>query len=132
MPTREEAEGQVREVRKICKGLELVDRAVQEEFMARIMSCTIATLPALVQDVIDLRISVGISEHKAPPDVSAENLLAWCLESIRSHQQDIGNGCGRDFNEEVCANPFDGEVRNYVCPACGLTGTYRSPLYEIQ
>lgn len=131
MLTRTEAEAQVREIQKLCKGPELVDRLIQEAFMARIASCTIATLPTLVQDVMDLRRQLGFSGDKIYPDVGGENaLLAWCLESIRSHQSDVGNGCGRDFNDEVCAHPFDGEVREYRCPSCGLGGTFRSPYIE--
>lgn len=132
MLTRAEAEARVREIQKLCKGPELVDRAIQLQFMERIYVCTAEGLPQLVRDVIDLRMSLGFSGKKIYPDVPEKHLLAWCLESIRSHQSDVGNPCGRDFNDEVCANPFDGEVRNYACPACGLTGTYRSPFYEIQ
>lgn len=146
--TRAEAEARVREIPKTCKGLELVDRAIQLQFMERIYVCTVEALPQLVRDVIELRMTLGFPETKIFPDTpgwlgtdftgtiekfaSNVDLLAWCLQSIRSHQSDVGNPCGRDFNDEICANPFDGEVRNYACPACGLTGTYRSPFYEIQ
>ena len=128
MTTRAEAEARERTIRRVCKGLELVPRATQELFMVRILHAKPESLEQLVQDVKELRELVGLGGNA--PGLSDSLLLGWCLESIRAHQSDIGNPCGRDFNEEVCANPFDGEVRNYTCPACGLTGTYRSPLYD--
>ena len=128
---RSDAEVLVRKYNRTCKGPELVDKATQLDFMQRISTCNIGTLPQLLEDVVALRKQVGFAESKILPDVAPEKLLAWCLESIRAHKQDIGEGCGRDFNDEVCAHPFDGEAREYLCPDCGLTGTFRSPLYEI-
>ena len=129
MTTRAEAEARERGIKRTCKGLELVDRATQETFMQRILHATANSLPQLSQDISELRASVGLGA--GTPALSSPRFLEWCLESIRAHQSDLGKACGRDFNDEVCANPFDGQVRNYTCPACGLTGTYRSPLDEL-
>jgi hypothetical protein len=38
-------------------------------------------------------------------------------------------GCGYDFTETVLSNPLDGQERDYVCPRCGVTGSYRAPLF---
>lgn len=143
--TRAEAEIEVRKFPRVCKGLELVDRATQKTFFDRVYSTRHEDLPALVTDIIALRRNVGLPKKMAEeleagdpswrlPSLLAMpggQVLAWCIETLRSHQADLGNGCGRDFNDEICANPFDGEVRSYNCPNCGLSGTYRSPLYEI-
>jgi hypothetical protein len=128
--TRSEAEALVRKHKRVCKGSLLVDQATQLTFMQRINTCDPSLLPQLVEDVVALRKRVGFADSKLLPNVSSEKLLGWCLESIRAHKSDIGEGCGRDFNDEVCAQPFDGAARDYTCPNCGATGTYRSPIYD--
>jgi len=142
--TRAEAEAAVRKFPRTCKGLELIDRATQKTFFDRIYTARHEELPELVTDIIALRRSVGLPKHMSEEieagdpswrlpsllDMPGGKILAWCIETLRAHQSNLGNPCGRDFNDEICANPFDGAVRNYACPACGLAGTYRSPLYD--
>ena len=143
--TRAEAEADVRKFGRTCKGLELVDRATQKTFFDRIYSTQHEDLPGLVADIIALRRSVAlpkkIEEELEAGDPSwrlpsllampGGQVLAWCIETLRAHQSDLGNACGWDMNDEVCANPFDGQARSYACPDCGLTGTFRSPYYEL-
>lgn len=39
-------------------------------------------------------------------------------------------GCGYDFAETVLAHPFDGQEREVVCPKCGVTTSYRAPVFD--
>ena len=41
-------------------------------------------------------------------------------------------GCGADFNDVVCAGPFDGKFHPATCPACGVDHSYTAPLYDVE
>ena len=42
---------------------------------------------------------------------------------------DTRRGCGYNFNRTVESHPFDGADHTYLCPLCGITGTFRSPRF---
>ena len=55
-------------------------------------------------------------------------LTAGDHEGARAIDAQQRTPCGADFNDVVCAGPFDGQEHPYACPACGVTGVYRAPL----
>ena len=40
--------------------------------------------------------------------------------------------CGYDFNDTIMGGPLDGKEQDYVCPRCGVKGTYRAPLFDLE
>ena len=61
----------------------------------------------------------------------AELLQAGDLDGARALDAEQRTGCGYDFNKTVVASPFDGKEHHYTCPACGLEGTYRAPIFPV-
>lgn len=123
--SRPEAEAYIRVVERRCLGKPVVPADVQQSFFDRLQAGEAA------EDLL------GEFEKIAPTDLrryaqarlaSRRNAEEALADALRAHQGDVGTPCGRDFNEEVLAHPFDGEEREYACPQCGVTGSYRSPL----
>lgn len=48
---------------------------------------------------------------------------------IRLYGDRVGRGCGWDVNEEITAQPYDGESRSVECPKCGSLIEYTSPVF---
>ena len=40
--------------------------------------------------------------------------------------------CGYDFNDTIMSSPLDGKEQAYVCPRCGVKGTYRAPKFDLE
>lgn len=56
-------------------------------------------------------------------------LMAGESDQARRMNQAARVECGADFNDIIVAGPWDGQEHNYQCPACGLTGSYRAPVF---
>lgn len=75
---------------------------------------------------------------RGPMNPRVQQVVKALLEEGRTEEAKIADargrkGCGADFNDVVCAGPFDGAVHRYRCPAgCGVEGTYRAPFYELE
>ncbi|MGH2628626.1 MAG: hypothetical protein ACRDHY_18470 [Anaerolineales bacterium] len=122
--SRDEAEAYIRAIERRCLGTAMVPTEVQRSFFDRF---------GAGEPAADL---LAEFERIAPPTLrrfavarlanrgSAEDTL---IDALRAHQADVGQPCGRDFNEEILGYPFDGEEREYECPRCGVRGTFRSP-----
>lgn len=52
------------------------------------------------------------------------------VAEARALDANLRSGCGYDFNEIVITGPWDGQEHAYVCPQCGVEGTYLTPRFE--
>lgn len=73
---------------------------------------------------------------RGPLPQKARDAVAFLLKEGR-HQEaasmDAASrlGCGYDFNNVIVAGPHDGQLHEYTCPKCKLTGQYRAPWFEV-
>jgi len=58
-----------------------------------------------------------------------ETLRRRAFPLIRLYGDQVGRGCGWDVNEEITAQPYDGESRSVECPKCGSVLEYTSPVF---
>lgn len=73
---------------------------------------------------------------RGPRSDDGGQIAALLAESKREEaaiiDEQLRQGCGRDFNDIVANGPLDGAVHPYTCPGCGVTGVYRAPKYELE
>lgn len=68
-----------------------------------------------------------------PDDIRSDviRLLAEGDAGEARRLDDAGRpGCGYDFNDTILSNPLDGQEHEYKCPDCGVTGSYRAPVFD--
>jgi hypothetical protein len=58
-----------------------------------------------------------------------ELLASGALDEAGHQDRAYRTGCSADFNDVVCAGPFDGKTHAYTCPACGVQGEYQAPIW---
>ncbi len=78
--------------------------------------------------------SVGHTCRGPLPDDTRVNVVRLLAEgnAEEARRLDDANrpGCGYDFNETILNNPLDGNIREYECPGCGVTGEYKAPIFD--
>jgi hypothetical protein len=143
--TRAEAEADVRQFNRRCKGPLLIPTDKQKELFAFIAMMKMDQLPELVPMIVAERRAMRLPpemldelDDGIPPrglrlaaDHAIGDVMDWAIRSIRAREQDRNKPCGLDFNDTIIAHPFDGQLRAYICPRCGTTGEFRSPTYEV-
>lgn len=137
---RADAEKQVRAVERTCRGLNLLREDYRREMFAKLekvahstITCTLSgdwrtPYHELRQTVLEaLFTPEGATRHGAPRQYETIG-EAWSDVAVLL---DMRAGCGADFNDIICAHPFDGQQREYRCPRCGQTGPFTSPYFEL-
>ena len=66
------------------------------------------------------------------PEAATRRAAALAVGDLEAARVADGErmACGADFNEIVLAGALDGEEHAYICPQCGVSGTYRAPRLE--
>lgn len=134
-----EQEQVIRSITRWCLGHPVIAEAWQAAYFARMDA---GELPSDLLDALIVQAKAVLD-----PTPAKKNLLAYLggqqlraiegdgssrdalIRALRAHSGDVGMPCGYDFNETILAGPLDGDVHDYVCPRCGVKGTYRAPLF---
>lgn len=68
----------------------------------------------------------------APPvgEGDWEGLKRAAFPLIRLRGDRIGRGCGWDLNEEIIKHPFDGGEHVTECPNCGISISWKAPVFD--
>jgi hypothetical protein len=135
--TRAEAEAHVRAVKRTCSGGAVMSLELQRAIFDRLDAGDDPS--QLVSELIAAAEAADVERAGKPKIAAYMRALAGRMETMRdaviaaarTKRADVGEGCGRDFNDEVCAQPFDGEEREAKCPKCGTVARYRSPVIKV-
>lgn len=110
--TRADAEAHVRSFRRVCRGpLPPETRVVVNALLAggfKVAARHYDKHGGLIKDL----------PVKLPPEIQK-------LEEVPGRER-----CNRDFNDTICAGPFDGKEHKYKCGHCGVEGTYIAPFFN--
>lgn len=136
---RAEAEQEVRAIKRTCRGLVVLDLATRERlwyaFMVAEDAKDFQTATAVLLNTEDEVAKTSQSKTLSIPRETGDlwpDLHTRFLSAVFAHGDTVGKGCGADFNDIICAGPFDGEQHEYVCPKCGQVGLYGAPLFELE
>ncbi len=118
---RVEAEKQVRQVRRVCKGpwIEVFTPALKEKVLKVIKDTELTDFTEEITPRLLVNALLAVGSATSKP--AAGNVEALCR--VR---------CGNDFNNVIISNPLDGKERSYKCPKCGIEGIYTAPQFTIE
>lgn len=129
--TKEEADSLVRHIQRTCRGKAVLSvddmRALHTEWDE-------AAASGIWDQAVDVCLECEDATCVVGPKVDFgdwEALARRTLGAIYAHGDTIGKPCGADFNDTICAQPFDGKTRTAECPKCGATNVFTSPVFVI-
>jgi hypothetical protein len=130
--TRAEAERQVREIKKTCRGLPAIPVF---EMRAKLFNDYKAAEAnhnwnAAYSQMVETEKTAGVL-GKAVQEGEWEKLNSRFHSAVFAHGDQTGKPCGADFNDIICAGAFDGKQHAYTCPKCGQTGHYGAPYFDV-
>jgi hypothetical protein len=75
-------------------------------------------LPSAIRAQVNEALAAGNEDEAKMLDASSRDVCGG------------GKVAPYDFNDTVCAGPFDGQDHPYTCPQCGVQGGYTAPLFD--
>jgi hypothetical protein len=132
--TRADANAVVRLCERRCRGNTLVPPEIQKKYFAFLADPTIDThtlFSAFLNEDFEGAADVRTYAQTRLAVRGRDDVRSALIDALRARAADVGQGCGYDFNDIVCAGPFDGREYPFVCPQCGVEGTYRAPRFVL-
>lgn len=135
---RAQAEQEVRSIRRTCRGLPVLSDDVRIKLHTRWQEVEGKNWDAALQVLTDARTAVTIAAQLrkpfgegAPVPDSWGTLWPEVSGALFAHGDNVGKPCGADFNDVICAEPFDGGEHFGICPKCGNRVAFTSPIFEL-
>lgn len=130
--TRPEQEAYVRQITRRCRGnMVFADEVLRTKYRDRLVylmerahakSIAPTALRLLYEEM-------WATQGRTPPQPLPDNW--WrAVEVVNNFLFSLRENCGADFNDVICAGPFDGKVHTYKCPSCGQEGIYIPPHFD--
>ena len=130
---RAEAEAVVRQVRRTCRGVQILPPEQRETLFNTYKAAEDAKAWSMaVLTVTETEKAVGIVGVPALEENDWAGLNSRFHQAVFAFPDQLGKGCGADFNDIICAGPFDGQQHEYTCPKCGQKGQYGAPYFELE
>jgi hypothetical protein len=130
--TRKEAEAQVREIKKWCRGLPVLPFNTREGFFTVYKHHEAGrNWVGALSVLATTEKAAGIDNGESIDTGDWEKLNTRFHSAVFAHGDQVGKPCGYDFNNTICAGPLDGKQHKYVCPKCGQTGQYGAPYFQL-
>lgn len=131
--TQQEAEALVRSITRTCRGNPiLTTNQMQTLATAWHQHRQANDWEAAKTATLDAETLIGVEGGPVEDNYDWEALWVRAARAIFAHGDTVGKPCGQDYNDLICALPFDGKSHVTTCPKCGATNHVRTPRFVIE
>jgi hypothetical protein len=131
--THEESISEINSITRTCKGYLTKEArniiSYQFEEYTRTGNDFYLTKARLLDSLNRGRLDIVIVDTSSHIDTKGRLIEDMVTSTDQVLRLTNGPGCGYNFNKIIESNPWDGVIREYQCPQCGVQGEYQAPLF---